>query len=1367
MTSRSQNFDAAAAGGVPLDAVRELQRERDHLLLLQEAVVDAERATTSDARLGVFVGAIRRIGFGRVALTLRDAELNTVAVVGVGLSEEELRVLRDRPSPGGVWRERLAAVERFRISDSYYLPGSDPLVARSFAGGAASPMLPASDSDWSPADSLLVPLRGVGGTIVATLVLDEPSDRARPTLTRVRTVELFGRQIAAMLERASLETLAEQRATRLQKLHEIGSLLARSLDEETILRSLAGEIEDVLPASAVVVFATDAEGVSWPRVYRLDGADLDAATAPLPLCVLASRSADARRVLAEGHRAAVPAILAGSVLGVIAIESRGLPPNADDLDLLLTVGAQAASALSNARMYAQSQRQRRQTQALAEVARAVGESLRLEQVLRLILRHAVALLRTDGATISLLRGDVLDVVAGIGTGESLVGIKLPLVGSMSGRVVRTGTHIIGDVSGDPDAFPRSVSTAGIRNVVIVPLSSMQETFGALSVFNRGEPFAQGDADVLNRLADQVAVAVVNARLFEDAAEATREWAVAFDAIGSGMVLLDAQGRIQRSNARARQLMKADSDDALRGTPLHSALFGEDEPCVRCVHVAAMRDAEVKRGTHAHPPSGRVYDLTAAPHPLGGAVVTFDDVTEHRALAERYRRVVETSRDAIVITDRERRIAFANPAAIAFFGHGDALIGMPVARTVPPEMRELVRRREDDALGGEPQRYEGGVVRADGERRMVAVTTAPLRELGEVTGIVASLRDITEERRARDAVSQSEARYRNLFDSATDSIYTLDVKGTFTSVNEATVRMCGHPRTELLGYSSRMMFDEDDTDDLALVAQQFALAVEGEAVRYECHFRRGDGERRLISVANTPIRFGKEIIGVLGVARDVTDERARAAALERSEARYTRLVESASDAIFTVTEDGRFTAVNRALEHGVGRSRAELLGALFTSVVDPRDVQAAEQLLRQTVEGERCRGLVHYRSSLGEVRQGNVITAPVFEDGVIVGALGIMRDVTDEQRLAAQLLQQEKLAAVGQLVSGVAHELNNPLAGVMAFSELLLASHAAHDDEARHALETIHHEAMRAAKIVSHLLTFARQRPAERMESDLNAIVNDTIALRRYALTAAQIEVDVVLDPTLPHTWADPFQLQQVVLNLLGNAEQALADWQGPRRIAVWTRHDEEWLVLAVSDTGPGIPPEQRDRIFNPFYTTKPVGQGTGLGLSISDGIVREHRGQIRVESHPGQGATFLIQLPIVAPLDPRAAEPPASPSRPVVPRRVLVVDDEPAMRTAIITFLDTLGHTVTATRREEARALLGANEYDVVLLDLLMPELGGDTLYRELCDRDPRHAGRVVFVTGDTQSEHARRFLTEAGRPSVSKPFQLDDLAAVLASVTS
>jgi PAS domain S-box-containing protein len=957
---------------------------------------------------------------------------------------------------------------------------------------------------------------------------------------------------------------------------------------------------------------------------------------------LGATAAETQRVATGDGCIAVPALLAGAVAAVLVVQpSAGQRIDADDTELLLTIGAQAAAAVGNARLYAESQRQRRQTEALADVARAVGESLRLDSVLRLILRHAIALLRTEGATIGLLRGDTVETVAGVGAGESMIGTRFPLFGSMSGRAIRTGASIVGDdVRLDPDAFPGSSETAEIRNTIIVPLSSVNGPVGVLTVFNRADAFTVDDAEVLHRLADQVAMAVVNARLFEEVAEATREWAVAFDAIGSGMVLLDREGRIQRSNARARALMGVTDPNAIVGRPFHRALFGETGTCDACVHMAAIREQTVVRGTHGVRERGIVYDITAAPHPLGGAVVTFDDVTEHRALAERYRRVVETSSDAIVITDRDHRIAFANPAAIELFGRGPDLVGQPAAITVPADMLDLVRDREDRALAGEPQFYEAAVERPDGERRVVSITNAPLRELGEVTGIVASLRDSTNERRARDAMA-------------------------------------------------------------------------------------------------------------------------------RSEARYSRLVESASDGIFTVSTDGRFTAVNRSFERAVGRSRADLLGASFADLIDPRDIPAARRLLDATIAGERCRGQLRYRSWSGEMRHGSVITSPIVEDDAIAGALGIMRDMTEEIRLADQLLQQEKLAAVGQLVSGVAHELNNPLAGVMAFSQLLLSSPAGRDAEARSAAETIHREAKRAAKIVSHLLTFARQQPAEMAETDLNVLVTDTLELRRYALRSAGIEAALALDPSLPRTWADPFQLQQVLLNLLVNAEQALASWEGPRRITVRTSRSGAQLVVAVIDTGPGIALEKRDRIFNPFFTTKPVGQGTGLGLSISDGIAREHGGRVRVESQPGEGATFILEIPYTeVPSVPMAA-PAERSSGPVQRRRVLVVDDEPSMRSAMSAFLRSLGHDVSiASGGADARRLLADGAYDAIVLDLRMGDGGGDALYHELRARDPEQAARVVFVTGDTQSDAARRFLTEAGQPSLSKPFQLDDLATVIAAVT-
>jgi two-component system NtrC family sensor kinase len=259
---------------------------------------------------------------------------------------------------------------------------------------------------------------------------------------------------------------------------------------------------------------------------------------------------------------------------------------------------------------------------------------------------------------------------------------------------------------------------------------------------------------------------------------------------------------------------------------------------------------------------------------------------------------------------------------------------------------------------------------------------------------------------------------------------------------------------------------------------------------------------------------------------------------------------------------------------------------------------------------------------------------VLERGRIAGVLAIARDVTEERALLGQLVRIEKLAALGELVGGVAHEINTPLTGILAFSQILESRAAS--PEARQASESIAREAKRAARIVGQLLTFARQSPPERLPTDLNQVVRDSAELRRAHLRQLGVAIGLELDPRLPVTWADPFQLQQVLVNLLANAEQALAEAGGRRAIDVRTARDGDRLLVAIADSGHGIAPEHLPHIFNPFYTTKPRGIGTGLGLSISHGIVREHGGTLGVRSAPGHGAVFEVRLPIVSPSETKA-----------------------------------------------------------------------------------------------------------------------------------
>jgi len=376
---------------------------------------------------------------------------------------------------------------------------------------------------------------------------------------------------------------------------------------------------------------------------------------------------------------------------------------------------------------------------------------------------------------------------------------------------------------------------------------------------------------------------------------------------------------------------------------------------------------------------------------------------------------------------------------------------------------------------------------------------------------------------------------------------------------------------------------------------------------------------------------------------------------------------------------------------------------------------------------------------------------------------VIRDVTDQKMLQEQLIQSEKMSAIGQLVSGVAHELNNPLAGISAFAQLLLSEKRFPPDQ-RTAAEMIYAEARRASRIVQNLLTFARQHKPERTPTSVNQVLDDTLELRGYELRVRGIDVQRDYDEQSPETMADAHQLQQVFLNLITNAEQAMERAErDQQRLTIRTRRTGNVIRVEVEDTGPGIPPNLLERIFNPFFTTKPTGSGTGLGLSISLGIVREHEGRIWAENATQSGARFVIELPIVAPR--ATGEFPSTPaSQPVADRlHVLVVDDEASVRVALQRYLSSRGHEVETTASgREALARMREDAFDAVIIDMRMPDVSGEQLYGELKARDPSYAERVIFTTGQLVDDAVRTFLVSTGRPCVPKPFEFAAFDQVL-----
>ena len=503
-------------------------------------------------------------------------------------------------------------------------------------------------------------------------------------------------------------------------------------------------------------------------------------------------------------------------------------------------------------------------------------------------------------------------------------------------------------------------------------------------------------------------------------------------------------------------------------------------------------------------------------------------------------------------------------------------------------------------------------------------------------------------------------------------------------------------------------------------------------------------------------------------------------IKRSEERYRDLFANAYDLIFTLDGQLRIRSINKIGSALTGYSEAELRGRPLRDICIAETWEQAEQQLADLLMGH---GIQPFEMQLRRHDDEHMfleVSARLVQDSSRNGEIHcIARDLTERRRLEEQLIHAEKLSAIGQLVAGVAHELNNPLTSISGYTQLLLRDTQLHDD-VRDDLQHINVQAERAARIVQNLLVFAREHKPERLLINLNEVLRNTLNLRAYQMRVDNIQVVLDLDPDLPMTVADPFQLQQVILNLINNAHQAITERGGSGTITlhtgVSTREATDGigatssrLLLSIADDGVGISARELNRIFDPFYTTKPVGQGTGLGLSICYGIVQEHGGRIWAESEAGAGTTVSVELPLLQQyIEENDGASPAAVAEEAAPQgcRILVVDDEEPVGNLLARLLRDMGHQpLVVTSGTEALEAIVEGSFDMVLSDVKMPGMSGFELYQSIKQLDPDLAPRLVFVTGDTLNAATQARIAQIGNSSIAKPFTFERLEGLVRSI--
>jgi PAS domain S-box-containing protein len=601
--------------------------------------------------------------------------------------------------------------------------------------------------------------------------------------------------------------------------------------------------------------------------------------------------------------------------------------------------------------------------------------------------------------------------------------------------------------------------------------------------------------------------------------------------------------------------------------------------------------------------------------------------------------------------------------------------------------------------------------------------------------------------------------QTVFERISDCVVVLNMQNRVVDLNPAAEHLAGFTSSEALGLPVEQIWPTWPNQSLSsepasTVFVELVLTHAGEQRMYDLHIYTTTDDK------NRPLNKVALLV-------DATEHKRAENRLQESEQRYRTLFESAVEGILIADiETRKFRHANPTICKMLGYNQEELTKM---SVSDIHPITSLEHVIAEF--NAQARGEKILSSGLPCLKKdGTVFYADINTSVAIVDGrecnIGIFTDTTERKQTEAenQKLREKaelssRLAAVGEMAAGIAHEINNPLTGVLGFSQLL-AERQDLPEDVKEQLQIIGDGSNRVKDIVKRMLTFAHQVKPMKAKASINELIEATLDLRSYVLRTANIEVIKHLDPGLPWVTVDPGQMQQVFLNIIVNAEYSMKKAHGKGTLVITTEKKDGHIHISFQDDGTGMSQETKDKLFHPFFTTKQVNEGTGLGLSLSRTIIIEHGGTIEIESEIGKGATFIITLPVT----PLTEEAPAkvitaTPVDKVKAAKILVVDDEDSIRKLVGTILTHSGHIVDATGDAgEALTKLENTSYDAVLMDIRMPGMSGMELYERSLEKHPELTGKFLFITGDTSDFTTRAFLEQNKLPYITKPFDRETL---------